>query len=75
MHSYEQGSLFCDLKKPICAGHFFLAAPTTQFAVAVSPDALQEGNGGFQALLEVKYSCLFIGKDDGRGWVWSPSVS
>jgi len=43
-------------------------APTAQYAMAASPDALLEGNDSFKALLEVKCACPYIEKDDGRGW-------
>jgi len=52
---YVQGTLF--------------AAPTAQYAMAASPDALLVGDGGFKALLKMKCACPYTEKDDGRGWV------
>jgi len=71
VHALEQGLLFVSPSSPFLQGTGF-AAPTAQYAMVASPDALLVGNGGFKPLLEVKRACPFIEKDDGRGWVWSP---
>lgn len=71
VYAKEQGLLFVPRSSPFVQGTVF-AAPSAQYAMAASPDALLVGDGGFQALLEVKCACPFTEKDDGRGWVWSP---
>ena len=68
---HEQGLLFVHHTNALLQGTVF-AAPSG-FSIAASPDAQLVGEG-FCALLEVKCACPYIEKDDGTGWVWSPSL-
>ncbi len=53
VYALEQGLLFVSPSTPFVQGTVF-AAPTAQYAMAASPDALLVGDGSFKAFLEVK---------------------